>query len=155
MPARYLLRLGQGEQELATDLDFSRQGRVNAMLVRRLELLREVERLAISLRLPPDSAYTCEAASYFWLLHVYSRWERFLNESASNTDKAEYVKDHFPFSAFFENAPEQVFTGESFERDMRAAKGCFRHLSTMFQELEECRYALFISVLFFLCVCVL
>ena len=31
VPARYLLRLGQGEQELATDLDFSRQGRVNAM----------------------------------------------------------------------------------------------------------------------------
>ncbi|KAL0387870.1 UNVERIFIED_CONTAM: RNA helicase aquarius [Sesamum radiatum] len=46
VPARYLLRLGQGEQELATDLDFSRQGRVNAMLVRRLELLSEVERLA-------------------------------------------------------------------------------------------------------------
>ncbi|KAH0981776.1 hypothetical protein GBA52_008953 [Prunus armeniaca] len=52
VPARYLLRLGQGEQELATDLDFSRQGRVNAMLVRRLELLSEVERLARSLQLP-------------------------------------------------------------------------------------------------------
>ncbi|KAJ3709379.1 hypothetical protein LUZ61_013084 [Rhynchospora tenuis] len=139
VPARYLLRLGQGEQELATDLDFSRQGRVNAMLVRRLELLREVERLAISLWLPPDSAHTCEAASYFWLLHVYSRWERFLADAALNEDKANYVKDHFPFSAFFENAPEPVFTGESFERDMHAAKGCFRHLSTTFQELEECR----------------
>lgn len=49
MPARYLLRLGQGEQELATDLDFSRQGRVNAMLVRRLELLGEVAKLARSI----------------------------------------------------------------------------------------------------------
>ena len=54
VPARYLLRLGQGEQELATDLDFSRQGRVNAMLVRRLELLGEVSKLARSLRLPED-----------------------------------------------------------------------------------------------------
>ena len=42
MPARYLLRLGMGEQELATTLDFSRVGRVNAMLARRLELLAEV-----------------------------------------------------------------------------------------------------------------
>ena len=42
VPARYLLRLGMGEQELATTLDFSRVGRVNAMLARRLQLLAEV-----------------------------------------------------------------------------------------------------------------
>ncbi|KAK9233323.1 hypothetical protein WN943_023572 [Citrus x changshan-huyou] len=41
VPARYLLHLGQGEQELATDVDFSREGRVNAMLVTQLELLSE------------------------------------------------------------------------------------------------------------------
>ncbi|XP_010916892.1 uncharacterized protein [Elaeis guineensis] len=139
VPARYLLRLGQGEQELATDLDFSRQGRVNAMLVRRLELLSEVERLARSLQLPEDVGYTCETAGYFWLLHVYSRWEQFLAACAQNQDKPSFVKDRFPFLEFFSNAPQPVFTGESFEKDMRAAKGCFRHLSTMFQELEECR----------------
>ncbi|XP_008795569.2 RNA helicase aquarius [Phoenix dactylifera] len=139
VPARYLLRLGQGEQELATDLDFSRQGRVNAMLVRRLELLSEVERLARSLQLPEDVGYTCETAGYFWLLHVYSRWEQFLAACAQNQDKPSFVKDRFPFLEFFSNAPQPVFTGESFEKDMRAAKGCFRHLSTMFQEMEECR----------------
>lgn len=139
VPARYLLRLGQGEQELATDLDFSRQGRVNAMLVRRLELLSEVERLARSLQLPEDVAYTCETAGYFWLLHVYSRWELFLAACAQNQDKPMFVKDRFPFQEFFSDTPQPVFTGESFEKDMRAAKGCFRHLSTMFQELEECR----------------
>ena len=42
VPARYLLRLGMGEAELETELDFSRIGRVNAMLARRLELLAEV-----------------------------------------------------------------------------------------------------------------
>ena len=42
VPCRYLLRLGMGEQELATEMDFSRVGRVNAMLARRLELLAEV-----------------------------------------------------------------------------------------------------------------
>ncbi|KAL5760333.1 hypothetical protein ACOSQ2_019171 [Xanthoceras sorbifolium] len=139
VPARYLLRLGQGEQELATDLDFSRQGRVNAMLVRRLELLSEVERLARSLQLPEDVGYTCETAGYFWLLHVYSRWEQFLAACADNEDKPTIVRDRFPFKEFFSNTPQPVFTGESFERDMRAAKGCFRHLKTMFQELEECR----------------
>ncbi|KAI4358024.1 hypothetical protein L6164_001935 [Bauhinia variegata] len=139
VPARYLLRLGQGEQELATDLDFSRQGRVNAMLVRRLELLSEVERLARSLQLPEDMGYTCETAGYFWLLHVYSRWEQFLAACAENKDKPAFVRDRFPFKEFFSDTPHPVFTGESFEKDMRAAKGCFRHLKTMFQELEECR----------------
>jgi intron-binding protein aquarius len=141
VPARYLLRLGQGEKELATDLDFSRQGRVNAMLVRRLELLSEVERLARSLSIPEDVAYTCESAAYFWLLHVYSRWERFLAAAASaeNKIKPSFVHDKFPFKDYFANAPKQIFTGQSFDKDMRAAKGCFRHLKTMFQELEECR----------------
>ena len=32
IPERYLLRLGQGESDLATHMDFSRIGRVNAML---------------------------------------------------------------------------------------------------------------------------
>ncbi|KAG8363690.1 hypothetical protein BUALT_Bualt19G0048600 [Buddleja alternifolia] len=139
VPARYLLRLGQGEQELATDLDFSRQGRVNAMLVRRLELLSEVEHLARSLQLPEDVAYTCETAGYFWLLQVYSRWEQFLAACAKNQEKPSFVQDSFPFKEFFSNTPKPLFTGQSFENDMRAAKGCFRHLKTMFQELEECR----------------
>lgn len=139
VPARYLLRLGQGEQELATDLDFSRQGRVNAMLVRRLELLGEVERLARSLQLPEDVGYTCETAGYFWLLHVYSRWEQFLDACDANKGKPNFVQDRFPFKEFFSNAPKPIFYGQSFENDMRAAKGCFRHLKTMFQELEECR----------------
>lgn len=139
VPARYLLRLGQGEQELATDLDFSRQGRVNAMLVRRLELLSEVERLARSLQLPEDVGYTCETAGYFWLLHVYSRWEQFLAACAENQDKPAFVKDKFPFTDFFSNTPQPVFNGKSFEQDMRAAQGCFSHLKTVFQELEECR----------------
>ncbi|CAL4931306.1 unnamed protein product [Urochloa decumbens] len=139
VPARYLLRLGQGEQELATDLDFSRQGRVNAMLVRRLELLGEVSKLAKSLRLPEDVGYTCETAAYFWLLHVYARWEQFLAACAQNEDKPTFVKDRFPFSEFFSDTPQPIFTGVSFEKDMHAAKGCFKHLSTIFQELEECR----------------
>ena len=51
MTCRYLLRLGMGEQELATEMDFSRVGRVNAMLARRLELLAEVNhRIELSMQ---------------------------------------------------------------------------------------------------------
>lgn len=109
------------------------------MLVRRLELLSEVERLARSLQLPEDVGYTCETAGYFWLLHVYSRWEQFLAACADNEGKPTFVRDRFPFKEFFSNTPQPIFTGDSFEKDMRAAKGCFLHLQTLFQELEECR----------------
>ena len=45
---RHLLRLGHGEEELATEKDFSRFGRVNFILALRLELLGEVKRLQVS-----------------------------------------------------------------------------------------------------------
>ena len=45
---RHLLRLGHGEEALATDKDFSRYGRVNFILALRLDLLKEVERLQVT-----------------------------------------------------------------------------------------------------------
>ncbi len=32
-----------------------------------------------------------------------------------------------------------LFAGEDYGADMERARGCWRHLRTMFQELEECR----------------
>ncbi|XP_024517313.1 RNA helicase aquarius [Selaginella moellendorffii] len=139
VPARYLLRLGQGEQELETELDFSRQGRVNAMLTRRLELLAEVERLARTLSVPDDVAYTCETAAHFWLLHVLARWEEFVAACEATEDNPGIVMEKFPFMDFFSDTPHLLFSGLSYAEDMRAATGCFKHLKTMFQELEECR----------------
>ncbi|KAK9820367.1 hypothetical protein WJX72_009525 [[Myrmecia] bisecta] len=138
VPARYLLRLGMGEQLLATEMDFSRVGRVNAMLARRLELLAEVEKMAKQLNVAEDVAYTCETAAHFWLLHVLARWERFVAQ-VEQRKTAECVKDLFPFKDYFADAPGVLFTGTSLERDLEKARGCFRHLKTMFQELEECR----------------
>lgn len=141
VPARYMLRLGMGEEALETDLDFSRAGRVNAMLARRLELLTEVERLAQSLGVPDDVAYTCETAAHFWLLHVLSRWEQFLAlvQKQGPGDHG-IVAARFPFADFFVNAPgAPLFLGKDQAADMRRARGCFRHLRTMFTELEECR----------------
>lgn len=73
VPVRYMLRLGMGEQDLDTDLDFSRVGRVNAMLARRLELLAQVAKMAKQFNVSEDMAYTCETAKHFWLLHILSR----------------------------------------------------------------------------------
>ncbi|KAG1668022.1 hypothetical protein FOA52_006555 [Chlamydomonas sp. UWO 241] len=138
VPSRYLLRLGMGEQELESDEDYSRAGRVNAMLARRLQLLAEVERLARGFGVAEDVSYTCETAAHFWLLHVLSRWERFTATVEANKF-AEAVSTAFPFNEFFADAPTQLFAGASFDADMERARGCFRHLRTIFQELEEIR----------------
>ena len=47
-----------GEQELATEMDFSRVGRVNAMLACRLELLAEVPCLRLTGLLELDTFET-------------------------------------------------------------------------------------------------
>lgn len=47
-----------------------RYGRVNYVLARRLELLREVGRLQESLDVPGDVSYTCETAGHFYLYQV-------------------------------------------------------------------------------------
>jgi intron-binding protein aquarius len=141
VPARYLLRLGMGEADLDTEEQFSRVGRVNAMLMRRLELLSEVERLAKSLKVPEGIAYTCETAAHFWLLHVLSRWEKFSSavKSQKSTNPNGCVAEFFPFKDFFSDAPNALFSGQDFSTDWQRAEGCFRHLRTMFQELEEVR----------------
>merc|ERR1719199_38022 len=79
IPERYLLRLGRGIDELDAKTDFSKWGRVNHMLQRRLDLLAKVERLADTFQLAgQDAAYTCENAQHFFLHHVTYRWEEFL-----------------------------------------------------------------------------
>jgi intron-binding protein aquarius len=57
-----------GERDLDVEDDFSRTGRVNAMLARRLLLLAEVERLARGLGVPEEAGagYTCETAGGWW-----------------------------------------------------------------------------------------
>ncbi|KAG0422808.1 hypothetical protein HPB47_001399 [Ixodes persulcatus] len=67
MDERHLLRLGHGEEALETEKDFSRYGRVNYVLGKRLQLLEEVSRLQESLGVTGDVSYTCETAGYFYL----------------------------------------------------------------------------------------
>ncbi|MBN3285523.1 AQR helicase, partial [Polyodon spathula] len=139
---RHLLRMGHGEEELETEKDFSRYGRVNYVLARRLELLREVGRLQESLNVPGDVSYTCETAGHFYLYQVMSRWEEYLSKVKAKPGKQVDVQDvsrHFPFHKYFSNAPQPVFKGQSYEEDMDIAEGCFRHIKKIFTQLEEFR----------------
>lgn len=67
---RHLLRLGHGQDMLDTEADFSKYGRVNHMLARRLELLERVDKLARSLDVVDDVAHGCEMAEQFYRAHV-------------------------------------------------------------------------------------
>uniref|UniRef100_A0A671SA36 RNA helicase aquarius n=1 Tax=Sinocyclocheilus anshuiensis TaxID=1608454 RepID=A0A671SA36_9TELE len=112
---RHLLRLGHGEEELETEKDFSRYGRVNYVLSRRLELLREVARLQESLDVPGDVSYTCETAGHFYLYQVMSRWEEYMSKVKPKPGR------------------------ESYQDDMDIAEGCYRHIRKIFTQLEEFR----------------
>ncbi|KAK2508328.1 hypothetical protein MC885_011569, partial [Smutsia gigantea] len=139
---RHLLRLGHGEEELETEKDFSRYGRVNYVLARRIELLEEVKRLQKSLGVPGDASYTCETAGYFFLYQVMSRWEECISKVKSKGNASPDVTEisaFFPFHEYFANAPQPIFKGRSYEEDMEIAEGCFRHIKKIFTQLEEFR----------------
>jgi len=225
IPERYLLRLGRGIEELDAKQDFSKWGRVNHMLQRRLDLLAKVERLAETFQLVgQDAAYTCENAQHFFLHHVTYRWEEFLKnlevagrdganihkvivrkkereaalKAKEDAAREEAAKDEaeaaaaaenadgteggsasgarpskkrrveepaeekepeevgkarellaagkrtvvallFPYTQFFNDAPQPLFPGNSYEEDLEVAFGCYRYFENMFSEIEECR----------------
>jgi len=159
---RHLLRLGSGETELRDSLAvggacgsgrgqggvFSKQGRVQWCLARRAELLAEVQRLGGTMQgQVGDVGYTCETAEYFYeysLKSIIDSFEARLVELETRhmerkavDDSA--VKDSFPFSTFFANAPNQPLLRCSLAADLEAAKGCIVHLRRLFRELADYR----------------
>ena len=90
-----------------------------------------------------DVAYTCETAGYFFLYQIQSRWEKFLSQvtggGASTTTPIDDISKHFPFEKFFADAPQPIFKGKSYKEDMEIARGCWRYLSDIFQQLDEFR----------------
>ncbi|KAF9207400.1 hypothetical protein BGZ49_000487, partial [Haplosporangium sp. Z 27] len=138
---RHLLRLGHGEEELNTELSFSKYGRVTSFLEKRVNLLAEVDRLAQSLEIGGEHGSTCETAGYFNSYHVTPKWKEFerqVNSTEEAGQTVERVKELFPFSVYFNNAPTPLFSDStSFEDAMEVARGCFRHLGKLFEQLEE------------------
>ncbi|XP_076822195.1 RNA helicase aquarius-like [Clavelina lepadiformis] len=134
---RHLLRLGHGEEELATEKDFSRYGRVNFVLAKRLELLEEVGKLQSSLGVPGDVSYTCETACHFFLYQVLSRWEKYERQVLQSRSVAQ-IKSEFPFHEYFSDV-QPLFKGFEFDDDWEIAEGCFRYIRNIFTQLEEFR----------------
>jgi len=120
-------------------MEFSRLGRVNAMLERRLRLLSEVARLSSSMGVTGDYASTCENCSHFWLLHVLSKWEQY--EDRCKKDKSpSAITEGFPFKPYFEGESKSLFPAESSaEENMAIARSCFMKLKELFAGIEECR----------------
>jgi len=134
---RHLLRLGHGEEELNTELSFSKYGRVTSFLEKRVSLLAEVDRLAQSLEIGGEHGSTCETAGYFNSYHVIPIWEKYEHQLQDSTSMEE-IHAAFPFHLFFSNAPAPLFSGcSTAEEALEVARGCFRHLKKLFEQLEE------------------
>lgn len=80
----------------------------------------------------------CVLIRYFKLYHIVARVEKFKQAMATSKHAADDVVKHFPFTKFFATAPNQpILRGESFEADLKAAEGCFRHIEHVFDELKD------------------
>ncbi|KAF2724559.1 P-loop containing nucleoside triphosphate hydrolase protein [Polychaeton citri CBS 116435] len=138
---RHLLRLGHGEEDLATAVSFSKAGRVESLLQRGSILLAEVQRLAESVGAPGAHGSSCETAEYFQKVYIEPNWHRFWDFVGNNPQVgAEELAAAFPFRVFFANAPQPLFPTDG-DRDvaLEVVKGCERHIARVFTELADIR----------------
>jgi intron-binding protein aquarius len=137
---RHLLRLGHGEEELDTDSNYSKSGRVESFLDNRNHYLSEVMRLAASIQAEGAHGNSCETAGYFNTVHVQPAWAKFWDHARSEEVSNEDIILSFPFHAFFSDAPQPLFgEGASKEAILDVASGCQRHIERIFSELEDIR----------------
>ncbi|KAI0166061.1 hypothetical protein GGR57DRAFT_4270 [Xylariaceae sp. FL1272] len=135
---RHLLRLGHGEEELDTEGNFSKHGRVESFLEIRDRYLQEVNRLAASIGAPGAHGNSAETAGYFNSVYIQPIWAKFMDVMKDDHSTAADVTQAFPFHQFFSDAPQPLFPTES-ERSgvVDIAEGCYRHISKIFSELED------------------
>jgi intron-binding protein aquarius len=137
---RHLLRLGHGEEELDTDSNYSKHGRVESFLDNRTNYLSEVMRLAASIRAEGAHGNSCETAGYFNMVYVQPAWAKFWDRASSEESSTEDVIASFPFRDYFSNAPQPLFEADaSKETILDVASGCQRHIDRIFAELEDIR----------------
>ena len=158
---RYLLRLGHASDQLDVGgRDFSRFGRVQHMLGRRLMLLDVVRRVGESVGVGGDVGYTCETSAAFYVHQVLTRWEKYVKLCRDAKEVYERMKEegkeevtaeqerlyhatpatHFPFTSFFTSSPTSpLFSSTSYSGDLSVALSCFTYLQSVFRELDECR----------------
>lgn len=137
----HLLRMGHGEEDLQSEQDFSRQGRVKYVLSRRDELLKQVEKLSKSLHLGSGQKFTCQSAEYFDSFHVVPRWIKYCDSVLNGGDSQNLseIGDKFPFVKFFEDAPQPIFKARSLEEDKEIANECYDYIREIFTKLRATR----------------
>jgi len=137
---RHLLRLGHGEEELDTEANFSKHGRVESFLENRDGYLREVDRLAANFGAPGAHGSSAETAGYFNSVYVEPAWTRFQEIASSPEATTQAIIEAFPFHSYFSNAPQPLFPpGADKDTVLDVAKGCYHHISKIFTELADVR----------------
>lgn len=137
---RHLLRLGHGEEELDTDANFSKHGRVESFFENRDGYLREVDRLAANFGAPGAHGTSAETAGYFNSVYVEPAWVKFEELAKSPESTSESLIQAFPFHYYFSNAPQPLFppsAGKGTTLDI--ARGCYHHVTKIFTELADVR----------------
>ncbi|KAL8944007.1 MAG: hypothetical protein Q9216_000716 [Gyalolechia sp. 2 TL-2023] len=137
---RHLLRLGHGEEDLETDVSYSKHGRVESFLDNRGHYLAEVDRLAANFDAPGAHGNSCETAGYFNSVYVVPAWSKFWDHANMPDTSGSDIISSFPFHRYFSNAPQPLFAPDiSKESALYVAKGCQRHVERIFTELEDIR----------------
>lgn len=135
---RHLLRLGHGEEDLETDANYGKYGRVESFLDNRAHYLAEVDRLAANFGAPGAHGNSCETAGYFNSVYINPAWSKFWDTADSTETSIADIVSSFPFHQFFQSAPQPLFPpGASRETILDIAKGCQRHINKIFAELED------------------
>ncbi|KAL8674133.1 MAG: hypothetical protein Q9168_001470 [Polycauliona sp. 1 TL-2023] len=138
--ARHLLRLGHGEEDLETDVSYSKHGRVESFLDNRGHYLAEVNRLAANVEAPGAHSNSCETAGYFNSVYIVPVWIKFWDIANAAHASITDITTSFPFHQYFSNAPQPLFPPEaSREQVLDVARGCQRHIERIFTELEDIR----------------
>ncbi|KAK2863709.1 hypothetical protein FQN49_004072 [Arthroderma sp. PD_2] len=137
---RHLLRLGHGEEELETESNFGKFGRVESFLENRVRYLAEVDRLASSIGAEGAHGSSCETAGYFYTVYIQPAWIKFWDQARSGNPTNDEIVQSFPFHGFFSDAPQPLFpTDAPKETLIDIAEGCERHIGKVFSELEDIR----------------
>ena len=137
---RHLLRLGHGEEDLETDVNYGKYGRVESFLDNRAHLLAEVDKLAANFGAPGAHGNSCETAGYFKSVYVTPAWTKYWESVASAHISTDDIRSSFPFYYYFQDAPQPLFPLEaSREQILDIARGCERHIQKIFAELEDIR----------------
>lgn len=130
-----VLRLGQGESNVSWNEPISKEGRINALLQKRLLLLSEVARLSNSMESTPSipTDWSCEAATALFENVIKKEWESFKKSDSEDWHT-------FPFRRFMEGH-RVLGNGEmGQEKEAPSSKDpnrCYVWISRIFEELQE------------------